>query len=376
MSVKGQRAFLVLSGLFIAIILTEVLFRLGGFFFIQRIEGFHTPKKTGYNILCVGVSSTYGLGASDLGKFSYPMQLQSILEEKFPEKKFNVINAGIPGLNSSQLLNRLRKILSENKPHVMIIMIGINDTWNLEESNILKFYEEGFVDKATLHFALLLNRIRLYQFLKLVFISAEAGNPLYVPYNDATRSKGFEFSSDDSRRSQALYSGIKENITELLRISKDYHIKTLFMKYPSSGWGNPEKIIHEVYTKFEVPIVDNETVFNKATQMGMKVRTSDGFHPNNLGYLLIAKNIYNTMIAAKIIDGETIEMFSLGLNENSSGSRLAVNEIKFLDEMPEEGIGFYPWERWGGGQIPEWPEDLPVTFRWTGMRASMPPIRT
>jgi hypothetical protein len=50
---------------------------------------------------------------------------------------------------------------------------------------------------------------------------------------------------------------------------------------------------------------------------------------------------------------------------------VAVSEIKFLDELPKDGIGFYHRETWGGGQIPGWPHDLPKRFRWTGMRASM-----
>ncbi|MBI5675577.1 MAG: O-antigen ligase family protein [Nitrospirae bacterium] len=59
-----------------------------------------------------------------------------------------------------------------------------------------------------------------------------------------------------------------------------------------------------------------------------------------------------------------------GSNDNRDLG-IAVSEIKFLEEIPADGIGFYSWEQLGGGQITGWPDSLPVKFRWAGMRASM-----
>lgn len=315
MTSTKQRTLLIIFGILIAILLSEAFLRIGGFILIQKKAIFHGEQKSDYKILCLGDSSTYGLGASNRIKFSYSMQLQRILEEKSPGKKFKVINYGIPGLNSSQLLNRFRKVISEYEPNIVIVMIGINDPWNLEESNILKFYKESPLDKIILRLELIFNKIKLYRFFKLLFISGELGKPRNVPFNDKSRSKGFTFSFNGSRKSQALFSALNENILEFVRISNDYHIKIIFMKYHNTGWGSPEKIINQTYTRLKVPIVDNETIFNKATQMGMNVRGSDGWHPNNLGYLLMAKNVYNTMITSKLIEGETIEIFSSGTKQ-------------------------------------------------------------
>jgi len=63
--------------------------------------------------------------------------------------------------------------------------------------------------------------------------------------------------------------------------------------------------------------------------------------------------------------------YKYGVSKDTRDLGIAVSEIKFLDELPKDGIGFYQWETWGGGQIPGWPHDLPKRFRWTGMRASM-----
>ncbi len=59
-----------------------------------------------------------------------------------------------------------------------------------------------------------------------------------------------------------------------------------------------------------------------------------------------------------------------GMSNDNRDLGIAVSEIKFLDEMPADGIGFYHWETWGGG-VPGWSDNLPVKFRWSGMRASI-----
>jgi lysophospholipase L1-like esterase len=52
-----------------------------------------------YRILCVGDSHTRGVGAPTA--LSYPRQLQRLLEAAYPGARFMVMNAGIPGSNSS-----------------------------------------------------------------------------------------------------------------------------------------------------------------------------------------------------------------------------------------------------------------------------------
>lgn len=309
MTTKGQKILLIIFGLLIALVLGEAIFRLGSFLAVLKIGDFNHEEKDAYKILCLGDSTTYGLGASDIDKFSYPMQLQKILETTSPAKKYVVINKGSPGLNSSQLLNRLSKLLAENRPDLVIIMIGINDSWNLEESSILKFYKQGPLDNVLLYFEILLDRIRLYQFFKLLFLSNEVREPESVSFNPDNHAAGFQFHSDDNQKSQALYSALKHNILEMLRIIDNSGVKVFFMKYHTTGWGSPEKAINQIYAHLNVPIVDNKIVFNSAVHEEMNVWGSDGWHPNDLGHLLIAKNIYNTMIMEKVIQGELFNLY-------------------------------------------------------------------
>jgi len=69
-------------------------------------------------ILALGDSLTYGTGASL--KHSYPSVLQSL-------GKHNVVNAGIPGETSDKTLLRVKRLLSEHQPALVILCIGGND---------------------------------------------------------------------------------------------------------------------------------------------------------------------------------------------------------------------------------------------------------
>lgn len=78
-------------------------------------------------ILCVGDSWTLGAGASP--GYSYPAQLQMILDKENPNK-YKVYNAGIPGCSSTKLLRYLPKFLSRYEPDMAVILIGQNDLCN------------------------------------------------------------------------------------------------------------------------------------------------------------------------------------------------------------------------------------------------------
>jgi len=303
-----QKILLIILGLFIAILLCEGLFRIGGLLANKNQYDINKNKKV-YRILCVGDSSTYGTGASDRNKFSYPSQLQNILNDKFINKKFEVINLGRPGISSSQLLNRFENDILKFKPNIAVMMIGINDPWNFEESNILKFYNMKPRRPLFIRIELLLSQSKLYKFLKLVVLSVKFKEPKVPCFNCESRDETELLFAHDPARAKALNSAIINNISRLKQISEDNNIKIIFMKYHNTGWGNPELIIYPTYTQLKVPVVDNEILFKKAKQQGLNVLGNDEWHPNDLGYSLIAENIFNKMVELKILDTEPIAIF-------------------------------------------------------------------
>jgi|Deesub1362A_J573_1020465.scaffolds.fasta_scaffold11233_2 lysophospholipase L1-like esterase len=325
-----QKLLLVTLGLLIVLLIVEGAFRIGGIIAYKGIEG--QPGHEGaFKILCVGDSSTFGLGATSRSKFSYPAQLQRILEERYPAKKVQVINLGIPGINSTQLANRFEGYILKYNPDVVIVQIGANDWWNLEESHIDRFYNTDPLRRLILSIELLLNNLRVYQFLKLSSQSIRL-NRMKVPDFPGDESKRiYKTFFADPVKTEALFNIMEENIRKMRDIAHMYDVKSIFVEYHVDNGGPPHTYLHQIYSEFKVPVVENnDIIFAKAERWGIKVFSEDNWHPNDTGYLLIARSIYNKLVDEGILIGEKIELF-----ENLDFR----NIVPFYE-------GFYNPERW------------------------------
>lgn len=83
-------------------------------------------------VLCVGDSFTYGLGASSHEVGAYPAQLQRLLDDD-ARGAWRVVNAGFPGRNSRQALERIDGQLARERPEFVCVLIGLNDRWSHPE---------------------------------------------------------------------------------------------------------------------------------------------------------------------------------------------------------------------------------------------------
>jgi len=103
-------------------------------------------------VLCIGESMT-ALG----GEHSFPMELQRILDNS-SEKKFKVINKGIPGTGSDKIVNtHLNGWLNTYDPDIVVSMMGINDG----------FYYAP-VNTSGQNIILFLKNLRVYKLISLI----------------------------------------------------------------------------------------------------------------------------------------------------------------------------------------------------------------
>ncbi len=303
-----QNVFIIIFGMFIAVLSAELLFRAGALFLRDPGNSIH-EKSQSYRIVCIGDSTTYGIGASDRDEFSYPSQLQKILDNNIPDKRYEVINLGIPGINSSQTLNRYTGNISELRPDTVIMMVGINDPWNFEESTIFKYYDMNFMKKLNAQAELMLSHLKVYQFFRLLYVSSALRDMEVPAFDKEGKRRAVEFFNDDPGKSKAFIDALVNNIAELKRISENNHINIVFMKYHTVGWGRPEVLIHNTYSQLKVPVVDNESMFRQALQRGLNVFGSDRWHPGDLGYRLIARNVFNKLIEMNIVNAYPVDVF-------------------------------------------------------------------
>ena len=102
-----------------------------------------------FRILCIGESTT---DASYT--YNYPGQLQTLLKRHYPRLKIRVINRGVSGYTSGQILKKLPIWLKSARPQVVVSMIGINDKfyantlsarWLLQGDSILLMISSFFI---------------------------------------------------------------------------------------------------------------------------------------------------------------------------------------------------------------------------------------
>jgi hypothetical protein len=79
----------------------------------------------------------------------------------------------------------------------------------------------------------------------------------------------------------------------------------------------------------------------------------------------------NQPLEIKTVASKAFKPVRYRINKDTRDLGVMMSEIKFGDEIPPEGIGFYQWDDWQGGRITGQGDRLPLRFRWTGMNASV-----
>ena len=82
-------------------------------------------KTTKIRIICLGSSTTYGTGLNYSD--TYPKLLQDRLDRRFGENRFEVINAGQPGLDLPQILSLVKREIIYLYPDIVILMNTSNN---------------------------------------------------------------------------------------------------------------------------------------------------------------------------------------------------------------------------------------------------------
>ena len=149
-----QKVGLILFGVLLELVLLELGLRIGGFVVSSYQRSMNKEgSDTDYNILCLGESTT-AMGED----YSWPSQLEVILNNKSKETKFKVFNEGVGGTNTAFILSRLKNNLNKYNPNMVITMMGIND------EGLIK-YEENLKVKIIL----ILHDLRVYKLNKILF---------------------------------------------------------------------------------------------------------------------------------------------------------------------------------------------------------------
>jgi lysophospholipase L1-like esterase len=178
-------------------------------------------------------------------------------------KSFLVLNKGIAGNNSNDLVKRIdRDVLSEN-PDLVILMVGSNDMINSKK----------FISYASFqaNYQQLLNQLK-FRDIEVVVMSPPPADTGYV----FQRHNRELFSEDPNSKLDSL-NGL---IRQLARANQVHYID---INQAFKQQGSPNRQAHS--------LIVNQT------NMGI----ADGLHPTREGYRLIAREIYQYLKQHKLL---------------------------------------------------------------------------
>ncbi len=247
-------------------------------------------------IMCVGDSHTYG--APLPREESYPAQLEVKLNELGSSRRIEVLNLGVPGMNSAQVANRLEQQLVSRQPQVLMVWIGINNSWNLAETET----DRGGITGKAIHQALLNSKVyRLLAVLRHTSAEPDLGHETSVDqYGRFTlledSMKHWDSISDGrGPRSQDWREGLEQDYRRIASTAAAFETPVVFMTYPidrsTVGRANFETAnaaITTVAREFSVPLINTSTDSWRAWRDGYRnkdlIVNAAGPHPTGILY--------------------------------------------------------------------------------------------
>lgn len=141
-------------------------------------EGYRGPsvplkKNDAYRILFLGGSTTYGSGVEDPDS-TYPALTGKMLEQLFPERKFEIINGGAEGATSAEELTYYHFKFRYYEPDLVVLHTGGNDALTGPYN---KYYQPDHTNFRNINFTIpklsglgkLLTRSYFFSFLSIKF---------------------------------------------------------------------------------------------------------------------------------------------------------------------------------------------------------------
>jgi len=172
------------------------------------------PANT-YRILLLGDSAPVGLGLHNREE-AFGEQLIEILNQKNPDKKFELINAAVSGYTSLQGLTYLKNYGLKYSPDLIIVYFGNNDA---SQNGYISDKELMNRNPQLVGFLGTLNHFATYRFLK----------ELILPVKASLEKKQKEKKEVVVRVSPEDYY---QNIEEMIKFAKDNNIKIVLINVP------------------------------------------------------------------------------------------------------------------------------------------------
>jgi lysophospholipase L1-like esterase len=269
-----------------------------------RNNDFPLEKPTGvYRIVALGGSSTYDIRIEDNDK-TFTAQLEKLLKDKYGYKNIQVINAGVPGYNSWEILTNLEFRVLDLDPDLVIIYEGTNDVHaRLVEPSSYRGDDSGRrqtwqVPPVALweQSAFLRVLSRTMNFTRQVSVDDFVSSPTYLswPYEYRLSEDGVD-PIEILKENPPVY--LRRNLENMIAIAREHGVEIMFATWAYSpylndyaskssyqqGFEENNQVTKDVATSHHILLFDFAKVMSQDTKYW-----ADGRHSNETGALLKA----------------------------------------------------------------------------------------
>ena len=253
-----------------------------------------------YRIVALGGSSTYDVSIEDNTK-TFTAQLEKLLTEQYGYQNVEVINAGVPGYNSWEMLINLEFRVLDLNPDLIIIYEGTNDVHaRLVEPSAYRGDDSGRRQPWRIppvplweHSAFLRIVSRMTNFTRQVGVDDFVSSPTFLswPYE-------FRLSENDLDPAKILEENppvyFRRNLENMIAISDEHDVDVLFVTwayspylndyasktYYQQGFQENNEVVKEVANLHHVLLFDFAAVMPQDAKYW-----ADGRHVNEAGAL-------------------------------------------------------------------------------------------
>ena len=269
-----------------------------------RNNEFPLEKPSGvYRIVALGGSSTYDVRIENNQK-TFAAQLEKMLKEEYGYQNVEVINAGVPGYNSWEMLINLEFRVLDLDPDLVIIYEGTNDVHaRLVEPSSYRGDDSGRrqawqIPPVALweHSALFRMMSRTINFTRQVSIDDFVSSPTFLswPYEYRLNESGVD-PDEILKENPPVY--FRRNLENMIAVAKENNTEIMFSTWAYSpyfndyaskvsyeqGFKENNKVVKEVANSHAIPLFDFASVMPQDVQYW-----ADGRHVNEAGALLKA----------------------------------------------------------------------------------------
>ncbi len=243
------------------------------------------PKR----IICIGDSITEGyLDSKGLG---WPGRLALKLSEEKP-MHYQVNNLGIGNDHSANVQRRIFGEVCQRTPDFLIIGVGINDMQDLIIRNGQSYGTSQSLNWSEMNWRKILDTVKKQQLITLVWGLLPV-DPDFMPLKYDPDTYGFE-----------AYDYRNEDIEAY------------------------NKMLQSLCKTYDIPFLD---VYNDWQNRNLKDLMDDGLHPNDMGYDLLANQIYS---AFKILMAENeVNIFLHTIKQIKTQKNKSQVDKRHLDDM-------------------------------------------